>query len=1177
MKNRRPAGERGVIIAFCLIFAAVALSLFLTTVYAAHSYTVYEETADGEALAYPNGTYGYNLTNSYTYTQVNDNNFETIEKWNGSLIWDYYFNTNYNMTQPARIEIIVDAKSTSESTDIKIYNYSSNSWIYTSQHPISYFFSTIYLNLTWKTYNLSEFFNHSGKAQILFEDTERATGGLQIDYLALNVTVSPHYAFYLNLTNSTSGQTFEGANLSRADSLNISALWNASGLVESYVVMNSTGSWVEYNYSSAGLSGLWTNHTLMNFSNITVFHTAGQIVVKVKAFDTFWQQNVSGVKWFNLWSDSAIGGMGINQSNESVVNGTAFRVDCMVVDNWSQSAIHGYNVSFYVNGSYNGSALTNSTGWASTNIIAPAYSGNYSLVCNITDQAGLFYIASGDNSGTTGFGVIVDTDTPSVNSAWAMESGQVGSIFQTNICHNVTFYANITDATSSITSATLYVTKPDGINISGAMHPESGLWAACIDACSASGLNMSGEYNISAEAWDIAGNYNFSGVLSFLVVNANYGVTLVDSVPALYNRGENLTLFTTSNQGFPQSGVNWTIFLIRYGESAQNITQDNGTYYPGVYFNYTIDHTAPTGEWILNVTNVTKNGNGWNGTFAFNVTSTIIPYKTHPTSSVAASSAFELRALINLSRGGNLPWNVTINANCLNSTNEAANVTMNWTGSYYTNSSCYSAACGSSTTVYLYVYDGHNNTGTTAVTVSSASCPSTNPPSGGTVTLSGPAAPFGGAAPAVCNCTAWTSQSCESGGCGAGEMYQTRVCSPTGCKNESQCIASPACSKKASFTLNAAPEQMELEQGSSSAFMLMLDNTGGLNVSLSVGVSGECCETFFQKSAMLAEGAEINMPVKIRVPLSKAAGSYMLTVSASGGGIERSKVVKIAVKLNKHVEELENMTESLKELENEIISLENTGVDTALVRVMMANATAALKTANNGISADNNAMLDASMEKLRLAVGDVQITVESIRTRRMLETLAPYVAAGLVLVVAVTFIRGQSRAGARKRSEIKRLQEKYNENEEIIKNTERQFYKRAIDQKTYMKIMAEKKSERITLMSEIENNKKQMASESVISKVFSKAPKERPADKQQVPQEERPAEAAGQAPEKEPEAPAAEPQKERPADKQQVPQEERPAPDSLPEPRKPERKKQKKVSEDEKEDGGDDEVEVVDL
>jgi Flp pilus assembly protein TadG len=47
--------------------------------------------------------------------------------------------------------------------------------------------------------------------------------------------------------------------------------------------------------------------------------------------------------------------------------------------------------------------------------------------------------------------------------------------------------------------------------------------------------------------------------------------------------------------------------------------------------------------------------------------------------------------------------------------------------------------------------------------------------------------------PLPCNCTDWIGQGCGQGGCGGGQVLETRACSPNGCAPSTRCQGSGLC------------------------------------------------------------------------------------------------------------------------------------------------------------------------------------------------------------------------------------------------------------------------------------------------------------------------------------------------------------------------------------------------
>ena len=123
--------------------------------------------------------------------------------------------------------------------------------------------------------------------KLLFEDktkSDTTTNPLRVDYLALNVTVSPFWAIEVNLTyENGSALEQDGLNFTRADALNISARWNASdySVIDGYVVLNNSNSGEEEEYNISLMSdfisfdGDWTNYTI-NLTNSSLFKLGGK-------------------------------------------------------------------------------------------------------------------------------------------------------------------------------------------------------------------------------------------------------------------------------------------------------------------------------------------------------------------------------------------------------------------------------------------------------------------------------------------------------------------------------------------------------------------------------------------------------------------------------------------------------------------------------------------------------------------------------------------------------------------------------------------------------------------------------------------------------------------------------------------------------------------------------------
>ncbi len=234
----------------------------------------------------------------------------------------------------------------------------------------------------------------------------RYSGGgedhLYVDYMRINVTYEKYIKpVFWNLTNYTTGEVLpDGAELTRGDLINVSALWNTtSSLASALANHNGTGSFANYTIPLPYTEN-WTNYTI-NLSDVTEFPKAGRINVTIFANETYGWGNETQPRYFYLWGFASVADSYLNDS--LIYNGTSVLIACKVADSNSSMGIGGYNVSFYSPDGYLGSNLTNTSGWAvwvytdST----PDPPRTYNLTCNITDEDNLYYNVSTNHANLT--------------------------------------------------------------------------------------------------------------------------------------------------------------------------------------------------------------------------------------------------------------------------------------------------------------------------------------------------------------------------------------------------------------------------------------------------------------------------------------------------------------------------------------------------------------------------------------------------------------------------------------------------------------------------------------------------------------------------------------------------------------------------------------------------------
>ncbi|RLJ07435.1 MAG: hypothetical protein DRP13_03875, partial [Candidatus Aenigmatarchaeota archaeon] len=178
------------------------------------------------------------------------------------------------------------------------------------------------------------------------------------------------------------------------------------------ISLNSTTS--DENGQQVSVNAVWRNETsqIASGENATWLipsnQDTGSETITVNTNATYYNPDSASVVVY-IWgysevSESFIQPDQINQS-QTVTMG------CLVRDANSTQGIQGYNVSFWRNGTYINSNLTNSSGWGVLSWQEPN-SGNWTIVCNISDSASLYYNATPLNSQNQSLTVYEDSEPP---------------------------------------------------------------------------------------------------------------------------------------------------------------------------------------------------------------------------------------------------------------------------------------------------------------------------------------------------------------------------------------------------------------------------------------------------------------------------------------------------------------------------------------------------------------------------------------------------------------------------------------------------------------------------------------------------------------------------------------------------------------------------------------------
>lgn len=1037
------AGNTKIRVSGLVVIAIVALFIVSFNVsitgFAVYSKTTVENnSADGEGTIF---SHGLPLGTDYTNTKIVSTDPEYINEnmTTYELKWSYFFNTVYNESEPANIEVIANVESPStENFNISIYNFNNNTWIFLNETSSSVEENSTSI-LSWTDRNLTHYVNQTdGKMYLLFEDKKQSVSDswVKIDYLAINVTVSPFRADWHNLTYPNgSAVGLDGLNYTRVGGLlNVSAHWNASSVsvADGYVLINDSnmGNYQEINLSAIGagfgnFSGNYTNYT-MNFSNVTQFKLGGNYTIGFRAWDSFWQQNTTTaagmVSWFYLWSNATVNQIATNATDNSTLGNRSVKLLCGVVDSFSSEPVNGYNVSFYNSSGLIGWGLTNTSGWAITSYTETNTTGaNYTIICNITNQPGIYYNASTNDNQSMVLQVIEDPYPPVVNSVVFRYRNVTTN--KTNLYTNLSIIANVTDNTTSPVSVTATVAYPGGESVTGTMNQNQSstdLWFIFFNTTNADmPVNSTGNYGVNITTQDLNSNVNWSDWTNDLAMGLNftayasYNVTLDNYVDntAIYNRGEGLRLLAIGVNGLVMGGLNWTVNMTKFNQTEQNLTDASGV----TNYTYFINTSDRVGNWTIEVINATDSlygANIGNGTFAFNVSRTLVPYflpdlytNRRYSLSQNVNTVTPVYVRVNYSRGTTTNYTMSVNLS-YSGTNHTMTKTTNPTYSNSTMTITTPGTNDASFTLYAYVSDSYNNTGSNSITMktqTSGSGGDDTPPGGGP---SGGTPPAGDTEPS-CNCTTWEDAGCGIGGCGITAMYQTRVCTPSGCDNESQCIPHTECILERDFNMTSSIESITMKSGENATAIITFTNSGEANITLEVNASMErqSCSLFpTHRVVDLVTQASVDVPFVIHSSLLQDPGYDVMTVTAAWNWLEKSKSVNVRITDNPIFGELETLTQELAELESRVLEYAVAGVWTAELEASVEEMKQAIKDAETSIARDDIRTMRSSIDSAASTAAQVKGSMTGLEIQELILDLKWWIIIGIIVVIIDAYI-----------------------------------------------------------------------------------------------------------------------------------------------------------------------------
>ncbi len=637
-----------------------------------------------------------------------------------------------------------------------------------------------------------------------------------------------------------------------------------------------------------------------------------------------------------------------------------------------------------------------------------------------------------------------DTDAPSI-----YDFGHEWNV--TNLMEPNIIWVNANDSTTVVDKVLVEISYPDGgkENLT-AVRTKKDFYELLF-----TNTNQTGNFSYRIFVIDIANNTNQTKPTNFSVVDEFKSVYVTHSP---YNKGDEILFQVTvlDVRGFPVKDFNLTLILQR--NITGNYTVVNGTADSGRYRISITDAPPSNRDEAVRVTytvyaTVEKNRNkgSYKGTFEVSEElPTVIEYP-YDNQYFQPGSPVPIQVSVRNERGETVKT-AAVTAYCPRCSWQYKKIEWNpELERYYDQAAFIAPQEETSFSIFVYSFDLFKNMGTFAVVATTK--PSAAP-------IQQPQAPSPGGAIAPCNCTEWKDIACGANGCTQDELYQTRVCVPAGCAEESRCVEHPACKERIDFEFTISDSRISIEQGKDGIIVATVKNIGTKDIIVVPTVEKNCCNLSLPERFEVRTKEEVSFPISIHVPLNTPVGEYSINIKMYSFNLTKERGVVVVVERNKLLSLVEGYMKVLGALEKEISDYKKAGLDMSEVERILAKVKEGLTIANNSILADDLETLSNSMVEVERNINSINSKLLGLRIQKFLyENKWSILLCSILTIFSVYVSVEIAIPFYRLTKEIKELEF---EKDSLINSrieTEKQFFLRKIDEKTFRSIISQKQSQ----------------------------------------------------------------------------------------------------------------------
>jgi hypothetical protein len=632
----------------------------------------------------------------------------------------------------------------------------------------------------------------------------------------------------------------------------------------------------------------------------------------------------------------------------------------------------------------------------------------------------------------------------------------------TNLNEINKFIINTTENETEIKTVLVEITWPSNYttNITATLNPnnlyeldfngtnETGIYKSRIYSCNLVDVctnTITREFNVTNtyDVFTFISGSNKGSTVEFNVSVKNvrgeevedFNLTLV-----IYNTEKNITVVNNTQ-------TNYASYRIRYDDPPK------ADYYNSLSKNY------------ISYVHVEKNGNSGTTSKNFIVsedleTTIIYPDTKYYPPNTPVNLSVEVRDFDN-----NIVETASVIAYCPDCSKKYARLVYNSSTKKYTGYNIISPSKDFSIFIFSSSYFGGNKgyTATTLLTSQLTESETSGGGGGGTAGVINLTIPN-------CTCTEWEDKGCGMGTCELSEMYQVRVCTPSGCANETQCIFSPECIPEKNFDIFLSEQELKIEQGETAKIFLNLINTGEDNLSIFIDVNKKCCEINFTNYVELKKKEKVSLPIIIHAKLSQTPGDFSITFIAKSDQIKKKVSLRLIIENNILISYISNVRNELPIIERQIIKFDKLGIDVADLYNKIEEIKYWLKEANKSIYYDNLTALEIQSEKIKTNFEYIKLQIIALKIQEFLLENWEYLVALLIFtLILLYYITQVIWPYIKLKREIKELKKKGEDLLETRRATEKQFFMRKMDEPTFRAVLSKTQQQILKNRSEIKN------------------------------------------------------------------------------------------------------------